>query len=144
LSRRSLRVSVADAGRTCIILEGRDARSGLKPKPTFFATPDEFRAWLEKHHETSDELWVGFYKKASGKRSITWPEAVDQALCFGWIDSVRRSVNSDSYTNRFTPRRKRSAWSAVNVERAKKLIELGLMRPAGLRAFEARSDGRSR
>jgi uncharacterized protein YdeI (YjbR/CyaY-like superfamily) len=108
-------------------------------KPTFFATRAEFRAWLERHHEDADELWVGFYKKASGKPSITWPEAVDQALCFGWIDGVRRSLGDESYANRFTPRRKGSNWSAKNIRRAEQLIELGLMRPAGLAAFEARS-----
>ena len=81
-------------------------------QPTYFATPAEFRAWLEEHHESARELWVGFYKKASGKPSITWPEAVDQALCFGWIDGIRKSVDDDSYTNRFTPRKSRSTWSA--------------------------------
>jgi uncharacterized protein YdeI (YjbR/CyaY-like superfamily) len=111
--------------------------------PTFFETPADFRGWLEKNHDRATELLVGFRKKASGKPSITWPEAVDQALCFGWIDGVRRSIDDTSYTIRFTPRRARSIWSAVNIERAKELIELGLMRPAGLKAFEARSDDRS-
>ncbi len=112
-------------------------------EPTFFATPSEFRAWLEKHHDTSQELWVGYYKKSSGKPSITWPESVDEALCFGWVDSVRNGIDDERYTNRFTPRRPRSTWSATNIKRAKELIELGLMRPAGLRAFEARTDDRS-
>ena len=112
-------------------------------KPTFFAAPAKFRAWLEKHHETTPELVVGFYKKGSGKPSITWSEAVDQALCFGWIDGVRRSLDDERYTNRFTPRRPRSNWSAVNIKRAKELIDLGLMHPAGLKAFEARTDARS-
>ena len=107
---------------------------------TFFATPEEFLAWLEEHHDVADELWVGFYKKASGKPSITWPESVDQALCFGWIDGKRVSVDAESYANRFTPRRARSRWSAVNVKRAEELIRLGLMRPAGLEAFERRGD----
>jgi uncharacterized protein YdeI (YjbR/CyaY-like superfamily) len=112
-------------------------------KPTFFAGPAEFRAWLEANHDTSSELWVGFHKKASGKPSITWPEAVDQALCFGWIDSVRRSVDDTSYANRFTPRKPRSTWSAVNVERVGELKKLGLMHPAGLAAFERRTRDRS-
>jgi|SRR5688572_18296230 len=112
-------------------------------EPMFFATPAKFRAWLEKHHDTAPELVVGFYKKGSGKPSITWREAVDQALCFGWIDGVRRSLDHERYTNRFTPRRTRSNWSAVNIERATELIDLGLMRPAGLKAFEARSKDRS-
>jgi uncharacterized protein YdeI (YjbR/CyaY-like superfamily) len=112
-------------------------------KPTFFATPSAFRAWLEKNHDSAQELWVGFYKKASGKPSITWPEAVDAALAFGWIDSVRKSVDEISYTNRFTPRRPGSTWSAVNVKRVKELTRLGLMRPAGLKAFDARKEDKS-
>jgi len=111
--------------------------------PTFFATPDEFRAWLEAHHETETELVVGFHKKGSGRPSITWPESVDQALCFGWIDGIRRSLDEESYTIRFTPRKPRSTWSAVNINRARELIDEGLMRPAGLAAFEARADDRS-
>ena len=113
-------------------------------RPVFFKTPSEFRAWLERNHATRDELFVGFYKKASGKPSITWPEAVDQALCFGWIDGVRRSIDEISYMNRFTPRRARSVWSAVNIERAKELKRRGLMTPAGLAAFERRSEEKSR
>jgi uncharacterized protein YdeI (YjbR/CyaY-like superfamily) len=109
----------------------------------YFATPAEFRAWLEKHHETSTELWVGFHKKASGRPSITWPEAVDQALCFGWIDGVRKTIDESSYANRFTPRKARSTWSAVNIGRAKELIEMAMMSPAGLRAFERRPSDRS-
>jgi uncharacterized protein YdeI (YjbR/CyaY-like superfamily) len=113
------------------------------PKPTFFPAPEDFRAWLEKHHDVAAELLVGFHKKGSGKPSLTWQEAVGQALCFGWIDSVRRSIDDASYANRFTPRTARSTWSAINIARAKELTRLGLMRPAGLRAFEARSDDRS-
>lgn len=111
--------------------------------PRFFATPAEFRAWLDKNHDGHKELWVGFYKKGSGKPSITWSEAVDEALCFGWIDGVRKSIDDDSYMNRFTPRRARSTWSAVNIRRATELMEQGLMHPAGLKAFEARADERS-
>ena len=112
--------------------------------PKFFPTPAHFRSWLERHHATATELLVGFYKRGSGKPSITWPESVDQALCFGWIDGVRKGVDDDSYTIRFTPRKKNSIWSAVNIKRANELIELGLMRTAGLRAFEARDEARSR
>ena len=112
-------------------------------EPTFFSTPAKFRAWLRKHHDSAPELLVGFYKKGSGKPSITWPEAVDQALCFGWIDGVRRSLDDERYLNRFTPRRPRSNWSAVNIKRANELIDLGLMQPAGLKAFEARTEDRS-
>jgi uncharacterized protein YdeI (YjbR/CyaY-like superfamily) len=112
-------------------------------EPTFFATPAEFRAWLEEHHETATELLVGFHRKGSGKPSITWPEAVDQALCFGWIDGVRRSLDDTSYTIRFTPRKPTSIWSKVNIERVAELTKQGLMRPAGLRAFEQRAEARS-
>jgi uncharacterized protein YdeI (YjbR/CyaY-like superfamily) len=111
-------------------------------KPRFFATQADFRAWLERNHETAAELWVGLHRKGSEKPSITWPEAVDQALCFGWIDGIRKRVDDTSYMNRFTPRRPTSTWSAVNVKRAQELMELGLMTPAGLRAFEARRDNR--
>lgn len=112
-------------------------------KPTFFATPARFRAWLEKHHATRTELLVGFHKKGSGRPSITWPESVDEALCAGWIDGVRRRIDDESYTIRFTPRRPRSLWSAVNIARAEELSRLGRMLPAGLAAFEARLEARS-
>ncbi|MGH2676515.1 MAG: YdeI/OmpD-associated family protein [Actinomycetota bacterium] len=112
-------------------------------KPRFFTNPAQFRAWLERNHQRATELWVGFHKKGSGKPSITWPEAVDQALCFGWIDGVRRSIDETSYTNRFTPRKPRSTWSAINVKRAKELVELGLMQPAGLNALKARQENRT-
>jgi uncharacterized protein YdeI (YjbR/CyaY-like superfamily) len=112
-------------------------------KPRFFATAEDFRAWLEQNHETETEVLVGFYKKASGKPSITWPEAVDQALCFGWIDGVRHGIDGESYANRFTPRRPRSNWSAVNVAKVEKLKAAGLMKPAGLRAYEARTPERT-
>jgi uncharacterized protein YdeI (YjbR/CyaY-like superfamily) len=111
--------------------------------PTFFATPAELRAWLEAHHATVPELLVGFYKKGSGKPSITWPQSVDEALCFGWIDGVRRSLGDDAYSIRFTPRKRRSIWSVVNVRRARELTDEGRMRPAGLAAFEARTEERS-
>ncbi|MGH3034602.1 MAG: YdeI/OmpD-associated family protein [Gaiellaceae bacterium] len=109
-------------------------------KPTFFATPAEFRTWLEEHHGETRELWVGFYKKGSGKPSISWPEAVDEALCFGWIDGVRKSIDDVAYANRFTPRKRRSTWSARNIRRAQELADRGLMHPAGLEAFEARAE----
>jgi uncharacterized protein YdeI (YjbR/CyaY-like superfamily) len=112
-------------------------------EPTFFATPAEFRAWLERHHADARELLVGFHKKGSGRPSITWQESVDEALCFGWIDGVRRSIDAESYSIRFTPRQKRSIWSAANIKRARELLELGRMTPAGLAAFEARTDDRS-
>jgi uncharacterized protein YdeI (YjbR/CyaY-like superfamily) len=112
-------------------------------EPIFFATRAELRAWLERHHTDRDELWVGLYKKRSGRPSITWPEVVDEALCFGWIDGVRRSVGPDSYANRVTPRRARSNWSAINVKRVGELIDAGRMTPAGLAAFEARTGDRT-
>jgi uncharacterized protein YdeI (YjbR/CyaY-like superfamily) len=113
-------------------------------KPTFFATPTAWRCWLEKHHYDQKELLVGFYKKGSGMPSITWPESVDGALCFGWIDGVRRRIDDVSYTIRFTPRKPRSIWSAVNIKRVEELREQGLTHPAGIQAFEARQEARSR
>lgn len=115
----------------------------LTVKPRFFATPKSFRSWLEKHHATRDELIVGFYKRATGRRSITWPESVDEALCFGWIDGIRRSLSDEAYSIRFTPRRARSIWSAVNVARVAELEKLGKMTPAGERAFAARTPERT-
>jgi uncharacterized protein YdeI (YjbR/CyaY-like superfamily) len=109
-------------------------------EPIFFKSPAEFREWLERHHATARELWVGFYKKSSGKPNITWPESVDEALCFGWIDGLRKSADDMSYKIRFTPRRPRSDWSAVNVERARELNRQGRMRPSGLKAYEERSE----
>jgi uncharacterized protein YdeI (YjbR/CyaY-like superfamily) len=110
---------------------------------TFFKSPSAFRKWLETNHANAKELWVGFYKKSSGEPSITWPESVDQALCFGWIDGIRKSVDEISYTIRFSPRKPTSIWSAVNIKRAQELISGRLMRPAGLTAFERRKENRS-
>ena len=106
--------------------------------PTFFATPAEFRQWLEQHHETEKELFVGFYKVGSGKPSITWPQSVDEALCFGWIDGIRKSIDETSYMIRFTPRKTKSIWSAVNLKRIGELIEQDLVKPAGLTIFQVR------
>lgn len=112
-------------------------------EPIFFATPADLNAWFDTHGETEKELWVGFRRKGTGRPSITWPEAVDEALCVGWIDGVRRSVDAESYMIRFTPRQSRSTWSAVNIRRAGELIAEGRMRPRGLAAFERRTDDRS-
>jgi uncharacterized protein YdeI (YjbR/CyaY-like superfamily) len=112
-------------------------------EPTTFETSEAFRAWLEQHHDSADELWVCYYKKSSGKKSITWKESVDEALCFGWIDSIRKSLDDERYVNRFTPRRKGSVWSALNTRRVAELTKEGRMRPAGLEAFEARREDRS-
>lgn len=112
-------------------------------KPKFFASPSEFRKWLEANHDKAQELWIGIYKKSSGKPSITWPEAVDQLLCFGWIDGVRKSLDENSYTNRATPRRPHSNWSAINIKRVQELTKMELMHPAGLKAFQARDPKKS-
>jgi uncharacterized protein YdeI (YjbR/CyaY-like superfamily) len=112
-------------------------------EPIFFKTPDEFRKWLEKHHETEKELLVGFYKVGTKKPSMTWSEAVDQALCFGWIDGVRRSIDDESYCNRFTPRKPTSNWSAINIKKVEELTKAGLMTPAGQKAFELRKEEKS-
>jgi len=112
-------------------------------KPTFFATPAELRQWLDRNHATATELLVGFYKRGSGKASITWQELVDEELCFGWIDGVRQGIDEVRYSNRITPRKPRSTWSAVNIARAQELIRLGRMHPAGMAAFERRTEERS-
>jgi uncharacterized protein YdeI (YjbR/CyaY-like superfamily) len=112
-------------------------------KPIYFETPAQWRAWLRKNHRTANEVWVGFHKRATRAPSMTWPESVDEALCFGWIDGVRHRVDDRRYANRFTPRKPRSNWSAVNVKRVKELIVAGRMTPAGLAAFEARTDDRT-
>ena len=108
------------------------------PGPVFFPTPADLRAWFEAHHDSADELWVGYYKKATGIASIDWPESVDEALCFGWIDGIRKSIDEKSYRIRFTPRRKGSHWSARNLGRMKHLIEAGLVTEAGMAAYRAR------
>jgi uncharacterized protein YdeI (YjbR/CyaY-like superfamily) len=105
-------------------------------EPAFFPTEADFRRWLEANHETAPELLVGFWKKGSGKPSIDWPQARDQALCFGWIDGIRKSLGEDSYTIRFTPRRRGSIWSRVNVTRYEALTASGHMTPRGVRAYE--------
>jgi uncharacterized protein YdeI (YjbR/CyaY-like superfamily) len=112
-------------------------------KTRFFQSPADFRTWLEKNHATATELWVGFYKKDSGKPSITWSESVDQALCFGWIDGIRKGVDEISYQIRFTPRQRGSISSAINIKRAKELVRQKQMRPTGLKAFAARIENKS-
>lgn len=111
--------------------------------PRFFATPADFRTWLHANHGRAAELIVGFYKKGSGRRSITWPESVDEALCYGWIDGIRRSLDADSYSVRFTPRKPTSIWSNVNVAKVQTLLQAGRMMPAGLAAWERRDPIRS-
>jgi uncharacterized protein YdeI (YjbR/CyaY-like superfamily) len=107
-------------------------------KPRFFRSSNEFRKWLETNHDKASEVFVGMYKKASGKKGITYKEAVDQALCFGWIDTTSKGIDDERYMQRFTPRRKGSIWSAVNIKRVGELTEQGLMHPAGLKTFETR------
>jgi uncharacterized protein YdeI (YjbR/CyaY-like superfamily) len=108
-----------------------------------FRSRDELRAWFQEHHAQKGELWVGYFKKASGQPSITWPESVDEALCVGWIDGIRKRVDDRSYTIRFTPRKPTSIWSAVNIRRVQVLTAENRMLPAGLKAFEARKENRS-
>ncbi|WP_281231421.1 YdeI/OmpD-associated family protein [Flavobacterium gelatinilyticum] len=112
--------------------------------PTFFSNQEKFRAWLEKHHQNETELLVGFYKVKSKKPSMSWSESVDQALCFGWIDGIRRSIDEESYSIRFTPRKKTSIWSAINIKKIENLTKAGLMKPEGIKAFELRSEERSK
>lgn len=104
--------------------------------PVFFKTTAGLRKWFEKNHNKEKELWVGYYKKDSRLKGITWSESVDQALCFGWIDGIRKSIDDKSYTNRFTPRKPGSNWSAININKVKVLTKLGLMKPAGIDAFK--------
>lgn len=113
-------------------------------EPIFFSTPEDFRKWLEKHHEKEELLWVGYYKKATGIPSMTWSESVDQALCFGWIDGLRKSVDNKRYKIRFTPRRPTSNWSAVNIKKMEALTKAGLMRPEGLAAYAKRKAEKSK
>lgn len=112
-------------------------------EPTFFATPADFREWLDKNHENEKELWVGYHKVSTGKPSMTWSQSVDEALCYGWIDGIRKSVNDESYKIRFTPRKPTSVWSKVNVEKVKQLKKQGLMLPAGLAAYDKLDERKS-
>ena len=111
--------------------------------PTFFEKPEQWRKWLEKNHKTEIEIIVGFYKKGSGRASITWPESVDEALCFGWIDGVRKSISEEAYIIRFTPRKSGSIWSSVNIRKIEELTAKGLMHPAGHEAFAKRKPEKS-
>jgi len=111
--------------------------------PKFFKTPAAFNKWLAANHAKSKELWVGFYKKNSGKPSIDWPQSVDEALCFGWIDGLRKSIDEESYKIRFSPRKSGSIWSAVNIRNVERLIEEKRMQAAGMKAYEARKENRS-
>jgi uncharacterized protein YdeI (YjbR/CyaY-like superfamily) len=122
------------------------ARRAVRPadgEVKFFATPAHLRRWFEKNHETVQELWVGFHKKDSGRPSITWPESVDEALCVGWIDGIRKRIDEESYKIRFTPRRAGSIWSAINVGRVAVLEKEGRMRPAGREAFSKKRENKS-
>jgi uncharacterized protein YdeI (YjbR/CyaY-like superfamily) len=143
LTRNRSRRSLAKPSQAC-----RDSRaaheSGYAPamdaEPVFFPTAADFRAWLHANHETAPDLLVGFWKKATGRPSIDWPEARDEALCVGWIDGIRKSLGPESYTIRFTPRRRGSIWSKVNVARYEALIAEGRMTSAGVRAYEENKD----
>ncbi len=124
-------------------MEKNEAGKFAVPAPIFFATPADFRTWLNKHYTTEKQLWVGFHRKASGRPSITWPESVDEALCAGWIDGLRKSIDDASYMIRFTPRKATSFWSEVNIGRVAELTKEKRMRPAGLKAFARRLAERS-
>ncbi len=113
-------------------------------EPLFFESAEAFREWLERNHDRATELLVGFYKRGSGRPSMSWPESVDQVLCFGWIDGVRKRIDEIRYSIRFTPRKRSSNWSAVNIRRAMELANRGLMRPGGARTFEQRTEEKSR
>ena len=112
-------------------------------KPTFFKAPNELHKWFQKNYNKSTELWIGFYSVKSGKRAATYKEALDEALCYGWIDGIRKNVDEDSYTIRFTARKKKSIWSNVNTKRMKELIEMGRVQPSGIAAFNEREAKRA-
>ena len=114
------------------------SKKGSESDPIFFKGKEDFRKWLEANHAQSSELWIGFWKKSTGKPSLTWQECVDELLCFGWIDGVRKSVDGDAYKQRVTPRRPTSIWSQINIKRVAVLTAEGRMRPAGLAAFDRR------
>ena len=114
-----------------------------EPEVHFFANPAELRDWFDANHETAAELWLGYHKKATGRPTVSWSDAVDEALCVGWIDSVRYSIDAERSRQRFTPRRKGSNWSSINIAKVAQLTAEGRMRPAGLRAFEQRSEAKS-
>jgi uncharacterized protein YdeI (YjbR/CyaY-like superfamily) len=113
-------------------------------KPIFFATQSEFRKWLDKNHKSETELLVGFYKTETAKPSMSWSQSVDQAICYGWIDGVRKSLDKESYCIRFTPRKSTSIWSAVNIKKVEELNQAGLMKPEGLKAFSLRNENKSK
>ena len=115
----------------------------LSDTPTFFPTPEDFRKWLAENHDKATELWVGYYKKATKIPSIDWSQSVDQALCYGWIDGIRKSIDEKSYKIRFTPRRPKSIWSTVNIKKIAELTEKGLMMPAGIAIWEKRKEKKS-
>jgi len=118
-------------------------KPGSESKPLFFKSPGEYRRWLEKNHESAKELWIGFWKKATGKPSLTWQQVVDESLCFGWIDGIRKSIDEDSFKQRVTPRRKTSIWSQINIKRVGELTAEGRMHQTGLTAFEKRDRTRA-
>jgi len=109
----------------------------------YFKTQNDFRKWFEKNHKKAGELWVGYYKKSTGKPSIDWPHSVDEALCFGWIDGIRKSIDESSYKIRFTPRKPGSHWSAVNIKKIEELKKQGFVKPEGLKAFNMRKEEKS-
>jgi len=109
----------------------------------YFSSPEQFRAWLEQNHESATEVWIGYWKKHTGRPSLTWSQAVDEALCFGWIDGVLRRVDDERHVQRFTPRKPASNWSAVNIAKVERLRAEGRMRPAGEAAFALRRDDKS-
>lgn len=118
----------------------------MAPEPhdvRFFATPEELRDWLDANHDTATELWIGYYKKSSGRPSVTWSQVVDEALCVGWIDGILRRIDDVSHVQRLTPRRKGSNWSAINVAKVAQLSAEGRMRPAGLAAFARRTEAKT-
>lgn len=113
-------------------------------KVVFFPTQNDLRKWFEKNHKKEKELFVGYYKVSTGKLTVSWSQSVDEALCFGWIDGIRKSIDEESYCNRFTPRKPTSNWSAINIKKVEELTKLGLMKTEGLKAFSFRKEEKSK
>ena len=113
-------------------------------KVVFFPTQKDLRKWFVKNHKKEKELFVGYYKVSTGKTTVSWSQSVDEALCFGWIDGIRKSIDEESYCNRFTPRKPTSSWSAINTKKVEELTKLGLMKPEGLHAFSLRKENKSK
>lgn len=131
-------------GALVICLASKQKKKNMETTPVFFSKQSDFRKWLDENHKKETELLVGFYKVESGKQSMTWSQSVDEALCYGWIDGVRKSIDKDRYQIRFTQRKPTSIWSAVNIKKVEELTRQGLLQPFGLESFGKRTESKSK